>query len=102
MVSIFQYIESIAASGMPVLILGETGSGKEMIAKAVHDISGLRGSYVAKEREAFQSTLQAEPMTPDPAVLQHLRTRYYVEGASAPAGGAEPPASTDGEAAGAP
>lgn len=65
-------------------------------------IERLRGSYVAKEREAFQSTLQAEPMTPDPAVLQHLRTRYYVEGASAPAGGAEPPASTDGEAAGAP
>ena len=41
MLSIFQYIESIAASGMPTLILGETGSGKELIAKAIHEISGV-------------------------------------------------------------
>jgi len=42
MLSIFQYIESIAASGMPALILGETGSGKELIANAIHFNSDRR------------------------------------------------------------
>ncbi len=32
MFAIFEYVESIAASGLPVLVLGETGSGKELIA----------------------------------------------------------------------
>jgi DNA-binding NtrC family response regulator len=36
MFSIFQYIEAIAASRQPVLITGESGVGKELIAKAIH------------------------------------------------------------------
>ena len=62
MVSIFQYIESIAASGMPVLILGETGSGKEMVAKAVHEISGLRGSYVVVDVSGLDDTLFSDTL----------------------------------------
>jgi len=62
MLSIFQYIESIAASGMPVLTLGETGSGKEMIAKAVHDISGLRGSYVVVDVSGLDDTLFSDTL----------------------------------------
>ena len=62
MLSIFQYIESIAASGMPVLILGETGSGKEMVAKAVHDISGLRGSYVVVDVSGLDDTLFSDTL----------------------------------------
>jgi DNA-binding NtrC family response regulator len=34
-----QKIEQIAESDAPVMILGETGTGKELIARAVHDIS---------------------------------------------------------------
>lgn len=45
--SIFHYIESIAASRKPILICGETGVGKELIAKAIHDVSGLKGKFVA-------------------------------------------------------
>jgi len=44
--SIFQYIESIAASPRPVLITGETGVGKELIAKAVHKLSNRKGDFV--------------------------------------------------------
>jgi DNA-binding NtrC family response regulator len=47
MFSIFQYIESIAGSSQPVLIQGETGVGKELIARAVHRLSRPQGSFVA-------------------------------------------------------
>ncbi len=36
MESIFKYIEAIASSPFPVLISGETGTGKEMIARSIH------------------------------------------------------------------
>ena len=44
---IFQYVESIAQTSHPVLISGETGVGKELIARALHTLSGLRGDFVA-------------------------------------------------------
>lgn len=43
MSSIFQYIEAIAVSTQPVLITGESGVGKELIAKAIHTLSGRKG-----------------------------------------------------------
>jgi len=47
MKSIFRYIEAIAASSQPVLITGETGTGKELIARAVHKLSNRKGEFVA-------------------------------------------------------
>jgi DNA-binding NtrC family response regulator len=44
--SIFQYIESIANSPRPALITGETGVGKELVAKAVHRLSNREGEFV--------------------------------------------------------
>ena len=44
--AIFQYVEAIAASPRPVLITGETGVGKELIARAVHRLSKRRGEFV--------------------------------------------------------
>jgi len=43
----FQYIESIAQTSQPVLIRGETGVGKELIARTLHSLSGLPGNFVA-------------------------------------------------------
>jgi len=45
--SIFAYIESIATTGQPLLIRGETGTGKELIARATHTISDRTGEFVA-------------------------------------------------------
>lgn len=47
MLAIFQYIEVIAATPQPVLITGETGTGKELMARAVHQASNRRGTFVA-------------------------------------------------------
>lgn len=45
--AIFQYVEVIAGSRQPVLVTGETGSGKELIARAIHGLSGSAGDFVA-------------------------------------------------------
>jgi DNA-binding NtrC family response regulator len=44
---IFQYIEAIASSRLPVLIKGETGVGKELLARAIHKVSGVPGPFVS-------------------------------------------------------
>lgn len=44
---VFRYLEAVAGTGKPVLLLGETGTGKELFARAVHDASGRAGKFVA-------------------------------------------------------
>ena len=45
--SVFRYIEAIAKTNLPVLITGETGTGKELFAQAVHKASGRKGELVS-------------------------------------------------------
>ena len=45
--TIFQYVEAVSGSSEPILIRGETGVGKELMAKAIHEISGLKGELIA-------------------------------------------------------
>ena len=45
--AIFQYVEATAQSPQPVLVSGDTGTGKELIARAIHDVSGRSGRFVA-------------------------------------------------------
>jgi transcriptional regulator with PAS, ATPase and Fis domain len=47
MLLIFKYIESIAPSSQPILVTGETGVGKELIARSIHTLSKLKGRFVA-------------------------------------------------------
>ncbi|MCH4563249.1 sigma-54 dependent transcriptional regulator [Halomonas sp. EGI 63088] len=44
--SVFQYLESVAPTSQPILIGGESGVGKELIARAAHDLSGRAGPLV--------------------------------------------------------
>lgn len=45
--AIFSYIEAVAESPQPLLITGESGSGKELIARAAHALSGCSGPLVS-------------------------------------------------------
>lgn len=47
MQAIFSYIEAVALSSEPLLIMGESGVGKELIARAAHTLSGCSGQLVA-------------------------------------------------------
>lgn len=43
---IFHYMEGIAKTSEPVLITGETGVGKELVARAFHHLTGRSGKFV--------------------------------------------------------
>ncbi|MBN2310764.1 MAG: sigma-54-dependent Fis family transcriptional regulator [Candidatus Hydrogenedentes bacterium] len=44
--AIFRYVETVARTGKPVLLTGETGVGKEILAKSVHAVSVRPGPFV--------------------------------------------------------
>ncbi len=51
-------LPNVAASGLPVLVLGETGTGKELIARAIHALSPRRrGAFVAQNCGATPDSL---------------------------------------------
>jgi two-component system response regulator HydG len=47
MIGLFRYVEAIGNTQHCVLITGETGTGKELFARAVHEVSGLNGDFIA-------------------------------------------------------
>jgi transcriptional regulator with AAA-type ATPase domain len=47
----------LAASDVPIVVCGETGTGKEVLARAIHDLSGRRGDLVAIDCSAIPEGL---------------------------------------------
>lgn len=58
MQKVFEVLPAIAVSPSTVLILGETGTGKELLARTIHDLSARRGGpFVAVNCGALPDTL---------------------------------------------
>lgn len=55
--AIFRYIEVIAEGKQPVLITGETGVGKELVAILTHNMSGCKGPFVAVNTSGLDDTM---------------------------------------------
>jgi DNA-binding NtrC family response regulator len=55
--TLLEYIERIAPSDAPVLIGGETGTGKELVARHIHLLSGRKGPFLAVNCGAISDQL---------------------------------------------
>ncbi len=57
MQQVLQIVRAAASADSPVLICGETGTGKELIARALHSESGRKGQFLAINCSAITSGL---------------------------------------------
>ena len=60
--AIFRYVEAIAVSRQPVLITGETGTGKELLARSVHTVSRGQGELVAVNVAGLDDTMFSDTL----------------------------------------
>ncbi|WP_461209287.1 sigma-54 interaction domain-containing protein [Desulfocurvus sp. DL9XJH121] len=54
---VMEQVHRVAAHETTVLLLGETGVGKELVARAIHEMSGRRGPFLAVNCGAFSESL---------------------------------------------
>jgi sigma-54-specific transcriptional regulator len=54
---LLEHVEQIAISDATALLIGETGTGKELVARHIHTTSGRTGPFVAVNCGAFAETL---------------------------------------------
>ncbi len=47
MTAVFHYLETVAPTPTPLLITGETGTGKKLLARITHQVSGAPGEFAA-------------------------------------------------------
>ena len=60
--AIFRYVEAIAPSRQPVLVTGETGTGKELLARSVHTVSHGQGELVAVNVAGLDDTMFSDTL----------------------------------------
>jgi len=68
--SIFQYLEAVAASSQPILVTGESGVGKELVVRALHQLSGRKGELVAVNVAGLDDAMIADTL------FGHLKGAY--------------------------
>lgn len=57
MLELFSKISRLTDPSVPVFIFGETGTGKELVARAIHNQSGRKGRFVAINCSNFSNEL---------------------------------------------
>jgi len=62
MLRVFKYAEAIAPSDTSVLITGETGVGKELLARAIHRLSARTGEQVVVNVSGLDDTMFADAL----------------------------------------
>jgi DNA-binding NtrC family response regulator len=62
MLAIFHYIEAVAKSPKPIFITGETGVGKELVARSVHNASALAGEHIAINVAGLDDTMFSDTL----------------------------------------
>jgi DNA-binding NtrC family response regulator len=70
MQTLFSYVEAVAKSPHPLLITGESGVGKELVARAAHHLSGYKGPLVAVNVAGLDDTVFADTL------FGHVRGAY--------------------------
>ncbi len=60
--AVFHYVEAVAGSQQPVLITGETGVGKELIARSVHTLSRREGKLIAVNVAGLDDTMFSDTL----------------------------------------
>jgi DNA-binding NtrC family response regulator len=62
MQAVYEQIEKVAGTPSPVLILGETGTGKELVAESIHRASARPGQFVAVNCGSLSRELAASEL----------------------------------------
>ncbi len=70
MQTIFAYVEAVAKSPQPLLITGESGVGKELLARAAHTLSDCKGPLVSVNVAGLDDTVFADTL------FGHLRGAF--------------------------
>ncbi len=60
MAAVLHTIKKVAPSPLPVLVLGETGTGKELVARSLHRLSGRGGPFVATTGQIPEGLIESE------------------------------------------
>lgn len=68
--NMMEYVQKVSKSTSPVLITGETGTGKEVMARLIHKKSGSNGAFVGVNIAGFDDTLFSD------ALFGHIKGAY--------------------------
>lgn len=73
MKAIHEQASRLAALDVPVLLTGEAGTGRELLARAIHKASDRRGPFVAVDCEAMEPAEQADTLFGTQGLLKQAR-----------------------------
>jgi DNA-binding NtrC family response regulator len=70
MLAVLLYVEAIADTQQTVLITGETGTGKELIIRAIHQLSGRKGGLITMNVAGYDENMFSD------ALFGHLKGAF--------------------------